>query len=74
MTNREIGRRLGLAEPTIKNAVMLILAALGVTRRAHAATYAANARDGRLGQIQCHERRSLPVPHGHLVNSVGTTL
>ena len=38
--HREIGRRLGLAEPKIKNSVTLILAALAATRRAHAATYA----------------------------------
>jgi DNA-binding CsgD family transcriptional regulator len=74
MTNREIGQRLGLAEQTIKNSVTLILAALDVTRRAHAAIYAANARDGRLGQIQRQERRSLPVPHGRCVNSVGSPL
>lgn len=74
MTNREIGQRLGLAEQTIKNSVTLILAALGVTRRAHTAIYAANARDGWLGQIHRQERRPLAVPHGRPADSVGTTL
>jgi hypothetical protein len=61
MTNREVGQRLVLAEQTIKTTVTLILTALGVTRQGHAAIYAANARDGWLGQIQRQERRSRPV-------------
>jgi DNA-binding NarL/FixJ family response regulator len=74
MTNREIGQRLGPAEQTIENSVTVILASLGVTRRAHAAIYAAHARNGWLGQIQRHERRPLAVPHDRSVNSVRTTL
>lgn len=40
-TNREIGRRLGLAEKTVKNYVSTILSKLEVTRRAQAAAYRA---------------------------------
>jgi DNA-binding NarL/FixJ family response regulator len=73
MTNREIGQRLGLAEQTIKNSVTLILAAPGVTRRAHAVIYAANPRSGQSGRIQRQERGSLPVPRDRCADSVGTT-
>lgn len=74
MTNREIGQRLGLAEKTIKNSVTLILAALGVTRRAHAAAiYAANTRSGKSGLIQRLERRSLTDPRDRSV-CIGTAL
>lgn len=52
MTNREIGQRLGLAEKTIKNAVTIILAALGVTRRSQAAVYAVRARGEWLEQVR----------------------
>ena len=74
MTNREIGQRLGLAEQTIKNSVTLILAALGVTRRAHTAIYAANTRNGKSGRIQRQERGLLPASHDRRVDSVGITL
>ncbi|HEY5882000.1 MAG TPA: helix-turn-helix transcriptional regulator [Nakamurella sp.] len=64
MTNREIGQRLGLAEQTIKNSVTLILAPIGVTRRAHAA----NARDGwlsrdtQIGPLSSNAARSMTLP------------
>jgi DNA-binding NarL/FixJ family response regulator len=40
-TNREIGKRLRLAEKTIKNYVSVILSKLEVARRAEAAAYLA---------------------------------
>jgi DNA-binding NarL/FixJ family response regulator len=40
-TNREIGRRLRLAEKTVKNYVSVILSKLEVARRAEAAAYLA---------------------------------
>jgi two-component system response regulator DevR len=39
LTNREIGRRLGIAEKTVKNTVTVVLAKLGFQRRAQAAIY-----------------------------------
>lgn len=74
MTNREIGQRLGLAEQTIKNSVTQILSALGVTRRVHAAIYAATTRNGQSGRFQRQERGSLPLPHDPCMDTVGSTL
>ena len=46
-TNREIGRRLFLAEKTVRNYVSALLAKLGVQRRSEAAAYAARQAVGR---------------------------
>ncbi|MER6474622.1 response regulator transcription factor [Streptomyces collinus] len=45
LTNRQIGRRLYLAEKTVKNHISRLLAKLGVERRVQAAVIAAKARD-----------------------------
>ncbi|MEU1010353.1 response regulator transcription factor [Streptomyces sp. NPDC005890] len=45
LTNRQIGRRLYLAEKTVKNHISRLLAKLGVERRVQAAVIAARARD-----------------------------
>ncbi|MGW1518961.1 response regulator [Streptomyces sp. NPDC002287] len=56
LTNREIGKRLYLAEKTVKNNISRLLAKLGVERRVQAAVIATQAmaaqdgRDGRDGQ------------------------
>lgn len=39
LTNREIGRRLGIAEQTVKNTVTMVFAKLGIQRRAQAVIY-----------------------------------
>ena len=39
MTNREIGGKLGIAEKTVKNTVTMVLAKLGLQRRAQAIIY-----------------------------------
>ncbi len=39
LTNREIGDHLGIAEKTVKNIVTVVLAKLGLQRRAQAAVY-----------------------------------
>ncbi|WP_210638313.1 response regulator [Streptomyces sp. GESEQ-13] len=45
LTNRQIGRRLYLAEKTVKNHISRLLAKLGVERRIQAAVIATEARD-----------------------------
>ncbi|MGW2679231.1 response regulator [Streptomyces sp. NPDC001436] len=53
LTNREIGKRLYLAEKTVKNNISRLLAKLGVERRVQAAVIATQAmadQDGRDGQ------------------------
>ncbi|MDN0200033.1 response regulator transcription factor [Streptomyces sp. S.PNR 29] len=45
LTNRQIGRRLYLAEKTVKNHISRLLAKLGVERRVQAAVIATEARD-----------------------------
>ncbi|MFF7240551.1 response regulator [Streptomyces collinus] len=45
LTNRQIGRRLYLAEKTVKNHISRLLAKLGVERRIQAAVIATKARD-----------------------------
>ncbi|MFI9723105.1 response regulator [Streptomyces sp. NPDC052396] len=45
LTNREIGRKLYLAEKTVKNHISRMLAKLGVERRVQAAVIAAEARN-----------------------------
>ncbi|MEW1868584.1 response regulator transcription factor [Streptomyces caelestis] len=45
LTNRQIGRRLYLAEKTVKNHISRLLAKLGVERRVQAAVIATQARD-----------------------------
>ncbi|MFH8224096.1 response regulator [Streptomyces sp. NPDC018057] len=45
LTNRQIGRRLYLAEKTVKNHISRLLAKLGVERRVQAAVIATRARD-----------------------------
>ncbi|MGQ4722294.1 response regulator [Streptomyces tunisiensis] len=45
LTNRQIGRRLYLAEKTVKNHISRLLAKLGVERRIQAAVMATEARD-----------------------------
>ncbi|MGA5117623.1 response regulator [Streptomyces pseudogriseolus] len=45
LTNRQIGRRLHLAEKTVKNHISRLLAKLGVERRIQAAVIATEARD-----------------------------
>jgi two-component system response regulator DevR len=45
MTNRQIGRRLYLAEKTVKNHISRLLAKLGVERRIQAAVIATQAQD-----------------------------
>lgn len=47
LTNRQIGRRLFLAEKTVKNQVSRLLAKLGVQRRIQAAVLATRIREGR---------------------------
>lgn len=44
LTNRQIGRRLGLAEKTVKNYVSGLLAKLGMERRTQVAAYGASPR------------------------------
>ncbi|QNK79260.1 helix-turn-helix transcriptional regulator [Nakamurella sp. PAMC28650] len=39
LTNRQIGGRLGIAEKTVKNTVTMVLAKLGLQRRAQAVIY-----------------------------------
>lgn len=39
LTNRDIGRRLGIAEKTVKNTMTVIFAKLGLQRRAQAVIY-----------------------------------
>ncbi|MGW0081092.1 response regulator [Streptomyces sp. NPDC003393] len=50
LTNRQIGRRLYLAEKTVKNHISRLLAKLGVERRVQAAVIATQARDRLRGQ------------------------
>ncbi|RST09732.1 response regulator transcription factor [Streptomyces sp. WAC05374] len=50
LTNREIGKRLYLAEKTVKNNISRLLAKLGVERRVQAAVIATQALGGRDGQ------------------------
>ncbi|WP_198547486.1 response regulator transcription factor, partial [Streptomyces jeddahensis] len=45
LTNRQIGRRLYLAEKTVKNHISRLLAKLGVERRIQAAVIATHAQD-----------------------------
>ncbi|AYA15795.1 DNA-binding response regulator [Streptomyces alfalfae] len=47
LTNRQIGRRLYLAEKTVKNHISRLLAKLGVERRIQAAVIATRAQDRR---------------------------
>ncbi|MFF4255155.1 response regulator [Streptomyces sp. NPDC001663] len=47
LTNRQIGRRLFLAEKTVKNHISRLLAKLGVERRIQAAVIATQAQDRR---------------------------
>ncbi|WP_149181949.1 response regulator transcription factor [Streptomyces sp. TRM49041] len=47
LTNREIGKRLYLAEKTVKNNISRLLAKLGVERRVQAAVIATQALSGR---------------------------
>ncbi|WP_447034649.1 response regulator [Streptomyces sp. DSM 118878] len=47
LTNRQIGRRLYLAEKTVKNHISRLLAKLGVERRVQAAVMATQAQDRR---------------------------
>ncbi len=47
LTNREIGKRLYLAEKTVKNNISRLLAKLGVERRVQAAVIATQALGGR---------------------------
>lgn len=49
MTNRQIGRRLCLAEKTVKNYVSSVLHKLGLSRRTEAAVYADRLRSSRRG-------------------------
>ncbi|RAG86804.1 DNA-binding response regulator [Streptacidiphilus pinicola] len=49
LTNREIGRRLYLAEKTVKNHISRMLAKLGVERRVQAAVIASQAADHAAG-------------------------
>lgn len=53
LTNREIGFRLGIAEKTVKNTVTVVLAKLGLQRRAQAAAYiaVAEATGGRVSML-----------------------
>ncbi|WP_029137862.1 response regulator transcription factor [Nakamurella lactea] len=53
LTNREIGFRLGIAEKTVKNTVTVVLAKLGLRRRAQAAAYiaVAEATGGRVSML-----------------------
>ncbi|MDQ2845985.1 MAG: LuxR C-terminal-related transcriptional regulator [Actinomycetota bacterium] len=53
LTNREIGLRLGIAEKTVKNTVTVVLAKLGLHRRAQAAVYIAvtEATGGRVSML-----------------------
>lgn len=44
LTNRQIGRRLGLAEKTVKNYVSGLLAKLGMERRTQVAAYGASSQ------------------------------
>ena len=46
MTNREIGNRLGIREKTVKNSVTVVLAKLGLQRRAQAAVWVTERRLG----------------------------
>ncbi|QNE79002.1 response regulator [Streptomyces finlayi] len=60
LTNREIGKRLFLAEKTVKNNISRLLAKLGVERRVQAAviaTQALAAQDGQGASAAGHERR-----------------
>ncbi|MEV5432377.1 response regulator transcription factor [Streptomyces sp. NPDC052701] len=50
LTNRQIGRRLYLAEKTVKNHISRLLAKLGVERRVQAAVIATQARDRLRGE------------------------
>ncbi|OII60676.1 DNA-binding response regulator [Streptomyces sp. CC53] len=50
LTNREIGKRLYLAEKTVKNNISRLLAKLGVERRVQAAVIATQALGGRSQQ------------------------
>jgi DNA-binding NarL/FixJ family response regulator len=47
LTNRQIGRRLYLAEKTVKNHISRLLAKLGVERRVQAAVIASQLQDRR---------------------------
>ncbi|MFC8920498.1 response regulator [Streptomyces sp. NPDC057116] len=61
LTNREIGKRLYLAEKTVKNNISRLLAKLGVERRVQAAVIATQALGGRDGQGgPAPERKSRP--------------
>ncbi|OKK03710.1 LuxR family transcriptional regulator [Streptomyces sp. CB03234] len=61
LTNREIGKRLYLAEKTVKNNISRLLAKLGVERRVQAAVIATQALGGRDGQGgSASERESRP--------------
>lgn len=53
LTNREIGLQLGIAEKTVKNVVTVVLAKLGLQRRAQAAVYIAvsEATGGRVSML-----------------------
>lgn len=53
LTNREIGLRLGITEKTVKNTVTVVLAKLGLQRRAQAAVYIAvsEATGGRVTML-----------------------
>ncbi|BCM72182.1 MULTISPECIES: response regulator [Streptomyces] len=50
LTNRQIGRRLYLAEKTVKNHISRLLAKLGVERRVQAAVIATQAQDRLRGE------------------------
>ncbi|MFH9955895.1 response regulator [Streptomyces roseolus] len=60
LTNRQIGKRLYLAEKTVKNNISRLLAKLGVERRVQAAVIATQALAAREGQGGPAEREGRP--------------
>nr|WP_255947517.1 response regulator transcription factor [Streptomyces sp. ODS25] len=65
LTNRQIGRRLYLAEKTVKNHISRLLAKLGVERRIQAAVLATQERDRLTHDAHPPAHRDHGHDHGH---------